>query len=96
MHILGRNGQPTTTTAAALASFSAGSPRLVRGPLVSGSLLVSGPAALAGDLALLLAAHRRESSAFLARSLHGTLLDPYSTSGLGFSFPPQPAFLHTE
>jgi hypothetical protein len=33
-----------------------------------------GPAALAGDLALLLRRHRRESTAFLAQSVHGILL----------------------
>src|SRR5262245_22030829 len=66
----GRFHESPATAAADLTSLAAGIARFVRSPLVSGSLLMSGAASLAGDLPLLLGRHRGEAAAFLALCVH--------------------------
>jgi hypothetical protein len=61
-------GKPSAPTPAHLTALAPGVSRLVGGPLVRSSLLVSGAATLAGDLALLFPRHRRETSSFFPLS----------------------------
>src|SRR5580765_4546575 len=63
---VGRNDEPASSAAAHLTALAAGVSGLIGGPLVSSSLLVRSAPSLAGNLALLLGRHRRESPPFLA------------------------------
>src|SRR6187401_1050376 len=76
MHLGRRNWHKSPApSAAALSTLAAGSASFVGRPLVRSTLLVGGTSPLAGNLTLLLSAHRSKPSTFLACSVHGTLLN---------------------
>jgi len=67
---IGRHDETATSAATDLAALATGRPRFVGTPLVGGAFFVSGPAALACDLALFLGRHRREASSLFFLCTH--------------------------
>src|SRR6185436_322664 len=63
--------EPSTSAATDLAALATGRSRLVRAPLVRSTLFVSGAAALACNLALLLGCHRSEAPPLFFLCTHG-------------------------
>jgi len=68
-----RNDQTSASPAADLTALAARRARLLGRPLVSGPLQVRGPAALAGNLTLLVRGHRRKPTAVFANIAHDSL-----------------------
>jgi hypothetical protein len=66
--------EPAAAAAADLTAFPAGRTCFLRGPLVSGALLMRGAPALAGDLALLLGGHRGKATTLSALARVACLL----------------------
>src|SRR6185369_3936509 len=72
-HLRRRNDQASTSATADLTALAARRARFLGRPLVSGPLQVRGPAALAGNLTLLVRGHRRKPTAVLSNVAHVSL-----------------------